>query len=172
MPQTITLILKKSKLNNNDDDFPGAPPQSSSPPSEFHFDFPTSPPPEPTPEPHKRVRKPTAKARAAMEDLIPEGPGPVLEQDVPAPEPMLEVPSTPRNILLRVPNLVRTLVNSFRTFRLYINCPIAVPDMDIGLPDLVPEHASNVTDKSTRHSLAIPQHELVPFWQLVLERQS
>lgn len=89
-----------------------------------------------------------------MEDLAPEGPGPLVGPglDEPEPEPVPESP--PRNILLRIPTVVRTLMNSFRSFRLYINRPTAIPDMDIGLPDLVPEHAGTTTNKSLKDVLA------------------
>jgi len=67
-------------IKDNGFDFPEAPPPSSSPPFEF-FDMdlpPSSPaPPEPAVEPSKRIRKPTAKRRMALEDALPEGPGPI-----------------------------------------------------------------------------------------------
>ncbi|KIM77196.1 hypothetical protein PILCRDRAFT_12198 [Piloderma croceum F 1598] len=90
---------------DNDFDFPEAPPPSSSPPFEF-FDMASSPaPPEPAVEPSKRIRKPTAKRRMALEDALPEGPGPIDAR----PEPPRAV-SPVRNILLRLPRLTQILL--------------------------------------------------------------
>jgi hypothetical protein len=100
---------------------------------------PSSPaPPEPAIEPSKRIRKPTAKRRMALEDALPEGPGPIDAM----PEPPRAV-SPVRNILLRLPRLVRTVANSFGVSRLYINTPTHIPDADIALPDMVADHASD-----------------------------
>jgi hypothetical protein len=128
-------------IKENDFDFPEAPAPSSSPPFEF-FDMdlpPSSPaPPEPAVEPSKRIRKPTAKRRMALEDALPEGPGPIDAR----PEPPRAV-SPVQNILLRLPRLVCTVANSFGVSRLYINTPTHIPDADIALPDMVADHASD-----------------------------
>lgn len=84
----------------------------------------------------KRVRKPTAKRREALEDVLPEGPGPIDTR----PEPVLQSPQAVppvQNIYLRLPRLVRTLANSFGVSRLYIYPPTRIPDMDIDLPGMV-----------------------------------
>ena len=132
----VYYILKDSGF-----DFPEAPPPSSSPPFEFFdMDLPpsSSAPPEPAVEPSKCIRKPTAKRRMALEDALPEGPGPIDAR----PEPPRAV-SPVRNILLRLPRLLRTVANSFGVSRLYINTPTHIPDADIALPDMVADHASN-----------------------------
>src|ERR1700691_6203105 len=125
-------------LKENNFDFPEAPPPSS-PVFDFDIvDLPSSspPPPEPAPEPApdqlKRVRKPTAKRREALEDALPEGQGPIDTR----PEPPQAVPPV-RNIFLRLPRLVRTLANSFGVSRLYIYPHTRIPDMDVDLPGMV-----------------------------------
>jgi len=138
-------MIHYSKENNFD--FSESPPLSSSPVFNFDVDLSSSPPPpEPSPEltrePSKRVRKPTAKRREALEDMLPEGPGPVDTRPEPEPEPPQAVPPI-QNILLRLPRLVRTLANSFGVSRLYIYPPTRIPDMDIDLPGMV----ADVSDK-------------------------
>lgn len=83
-----------SKENNFD--FPEAPPPSSSPVFDFDIDLPSEssspPPPEPAPEPSKHVRKPSAKRRQALEDVLARGPGHIDTRPEPVSEPPQAVP--------------------------------------------------------------------------------
>jgi hypothetical protein len=149
-------------FKENNFDFPEAPPPSSSPGFDFDIDFPPSPPPpEPAPEPPKRIRKPTAKRRAAFEDVLPEGPGPI-ERSEPEPEPSRAVSPT-RNIFLRLPKLVRTLANSFGVSRLYIYPPTRIPDIDIDLPGMVADVGNKTSTGKTLNEIISPYPNMSSF---------
>jgi hypothetical protein len=87
---------------DNDFDFPEVPPSSSSPPFElFDMDSPRHHLLHPSllSNHQKRIRKPTAKRRMALEDALHEGPGLIQVDTRPEPEPP-QVVSLVQNILL------------------------------------------------------------------------
>ncbi|KAJ7077489.1 hypothetical protein C8R44DRAFT_911537 [Mycena epipterygia] len=104
---------------------------------EADFRVPSPEPPQPPSLPAKRIRRPTAKALQALEDPLPEGPGP-LQEDVASPEP--------ETLTVRVPRLFRTAANSFGLSRIYRRKPTAIPDMDSVLDDRV---AAGLKESST-----------------------
>jgi hypothetical protein len=89
-----------------------------------------------TTQPPKHIRRPTQKARQALEDTLPEGPGP-LEGDTgqPMEDTSLE-PEAISPLTLRIPRIIRTIPNSFGLSRIYRGRPTHVPDMDIPLEQL------------------------------------
>ncbi|KAH7924391.1 hypothetical protein BV22DRAFT_1195981 [Leucogyrophana mollusca] len=84
----------------------------------------------------KRVRKPSANIREALDDALPEGPGPLI----PPPVQERSVPLQPRVRLIVVESF-RTLANSFGLSRLYRGRPSSVPDMDVEFEELVADNA-------------------------------
>ncbi|KAF8204209.1 hypothetical protein K438DRAFT_1964576 [Mycena galopus ATCC 62051] len=74
--------------------------------------------------PAKQIRRPTEKALQALEDLLPEGPGPLEEE-----------PAEPAPIMLRIPRLFRTAANSFGLPRTHRQKSTATPDMECTLQD-------------------------------------
>jgi hypothetical protein len=90
-----------------------------------------------------RIRRPTEKVRLLRPDVFPEGPGP-LEEVPPAPAmPPVAATSLTRPLLLRIPELVRTMVNSFGLTRLYFGRPTGVPDLELVLENYVADHVGD-----------------------------
>ncbi|KAJ7441109.1 hypothetical protein FB451DRAFT_1569315, partial [Mycena latifolia] len=120
-------------MASDDVDHSQAEPQMSDPP----MPNPTPPSPPPIAEETllpKRVRRPTAKALQALEDALPEGPGPLQEQDEEG-AAGAELPARPEPLILRIPRIFRTAANSFRLSRIYRRKPSVIPDMDNTLND-------------------------------------
>ncbi|KAJ7116992.1 hypothetical protein C8R44DRAFT_925813, partial [Mycena epipterygia] len=118
---------------------------------EADFRVPSPEPPQPPSLPAKRIRRPTAKALQALEDPLPEGPGP-LQEDVASPEP--------ETLTVRVPRLFRTAANSFGLSRIYRRKPTAIPDMDGVLDDRV---AAGLKESSTAISLRTLRDIIWPY---------
>ena len=79
----MVYYLKENYFN-----FQEAPPLSSFPVFDFDIDHLSSspPPPEPATEPLKHICKSTAKQHEALQDMLPEGPGPIDMRTEPEPE--------------------------------------------------------------------------------------
>lgn len=102
-------------------------PQADLPAANLRVPSPASSPSPVAPEaPAKRIRRPTAKALQALEDPLPEGPGPLEEVDV-------DVAARPEPLILRVPRIFRTAANTFGLSRIYLRKPTVIPDMDDAL---------------------------------------
>jgi hypothetical protein len=91
-----------------------------------------------------RIRRPTEKVRIIRPDVLPEGPGP-LEEEPATGEPPTDAETTPAQLrlLLHIPELFRTMANTFGLTRLYFGCPSAVPDMDVGIESFVADHVGD-----------------------------
>lgn len=88
--------------------------------------------------PPKRVHKPTERLRLGLEDALPEGPGPLEEEEL---ELHIEPHVEPRpRLMLRIPKFVRTAKNAFGLSRLYRGRPTRVPDMGLPLEQLATEN--------------------------------
>ena len=100
-----------------------------------------------------------------------EEPGPIDMRPEPEPEPP-QATAPAWNILLWLPRLVHTIINTFGVSHLYICPPICIPDMDIDLPGMVADVSSKiwkVGENSKWHNLTISEYVLVLVCQLVLE---
>ncbi|KII90776.1 hypothetical protein PLICRDRAFT_697259 [Plicaturopsis crispa FD-325 SS-3] len=121
-----------------------SPPRTSSTRSEMTQDDVEN---APLPEPNKRVRRPTQKARAALVDALPEGPG-ALEPAVPETAPAV------RRVVLRVREKIRTTVNSFGLSREYQLRPTCIPDMDLPFEVRVADSDSPHTKVTQKRAIA------------------
>ncbi|KAF7971982.1 hypothetical protein HWV62_19325 [Athelia sp. TMB] len=92
--------------------------------------------------PPKRIRRPTARLLASLEDsedVLPEGPGPLNR------EPALE-PTTQQDepAVTLAPRVFRTMANSFGLWREYVSKPPRIPDADIAPSRLVADNVGNL----------------------------
>ncbi|KAF7983682.1 hypothetical protein HWV62_19591 [Athelia sp. TMB] len=103
--------------------------------------------------PPSRIRKPSRRVLDIIANTLPEGPGPLeTERDIPrAAEVNIPPPlSIAQRLVVRLPQLVRTLANTFNISRIYRGRPTLVPDQDIGLSDLIVDRgeASDVAPRT------------------------
>lgn len=103
----------------------------------FYFDHDTHAPVEhtlQTVDPTKRVRHPTSKVLATLEEALPEGPG---ELDI---NPSLSNLCPCLRVLLHVSENVHTLVNWFSLTCLYHQRPTSIPDMGTNAKEYITPH--------------------------------
>ncbi|KAJ7493379.1 hypothetical protein B0H11DRAFT_1911278 [Mycena galericulata] len=121
--------------------------------------YPPSPIKEEAPLPTKRIRRPTAKELQALEDPLPEGPGPLLDGE--SMQDNEVEPLRPEPVLLRIPRLFRTAANSFGLSRIYRNKPTVIPDMDSPFTERVTRTAPRYQAQIFQGEL---QHRVVKRW--------
>ncbi|KAJ7078763.1 hypothetical protein C8R43DRAFT_1177846 [Mycena crocata] len=129
-------------------------------PSRQHTPNCTPPPLSPSaaeqPLPAKRVRRPTAKALQALEDALPEGPGPLEEEDETPAAVRAEPPAAAatQRVILRVPRVFRTAANTFGLSRVYRRKPTAIPDLDGSLKDHIVSSLQNTSKTISPRALS------------------
>ena len=109
-----------------------------------------------TPLPPTRIRRLTERAKAMLEDELPEGTGELLsDEDSQAPsQSSEELP--PSTLRIRIRRMVKTAVNKFGLIRTYHGRPSGVPKLqksDFLVDDLQPAQAPESTSPPKKKSV-------------------